>query len=128
MKVSDLKMYIIVRNDLDVSVGKAMVHSAHAVLSLYVHNQGNSQYKARIDEWFECYQTKIILGIKNESKLRELHDSVPEVMGREFPRAMVEDEGFYEVEKGTVICLAVGPMTKDETTKLGLNKLSLYKK
>lgn len=124
------KLYYLVRKDIVVSRGKLIVHAGHVTDTLFYHlidKQGNPDCNLyeRWSAWYhDNYQTKIVLGVKNETQLVKLSIKAAEL---DLPFVMIHDEGIYEVEPGTTIMGAVGPLNDEERIKLGLKRLSLYR-
>lgn len=101
-----------------------MVHIGHVFTKL-IYN--NSTYY-RIRKWVEKNQhTIIILKVKDLKELKDYYDRW-DSCGFNKAKVMVEDAGFYELEKGTIVMCGIGPLSKEEAKELHLNKLSLYKK
>lgn len=119
---SALKMYIVVRKDLNPSVGKLMIHAGHAITKI-LHDNKNDK---RIDEWIENYhQTKIVVSAQDLDALRTF---LVKTLSDQIPGAMVADAGFYELEKDTIVLVALGPLNEAEARWIGLKKLSLFKR
>ena len=123
-KVIKLKLYVLIRTDINVSIGKLLVHIGH-VFTKIIYN--NSTYW-RVRKWVEKDQHTII--ILKTKDLKELKDYYDRWDSGEFHKAkvMIEDTGFYELEKRTIIMCGIGPLSKEEAKELRLNKLSLYRK
>lgn len=117
-----MKLYILIRSDLDVSVGKLMVHVGH-ICTQIVYNYSTNRF---IKTWFDDFHRIIILSVKNLDELTKYYYKWWAKPNRS--SVMIKDAGFYEVPKGTILMCGIGPIFENEAKELGLNKLSLYKK
>ena len=116
-----IKLYILIRKDINVSVGKLMVHVGHVCTSLAFDYGDIYEY----EEWFDTgiTQTKIILSVKN---LQQLKKYIEKAKSLELPNEIIADTGFYEVDAGTII-LGCILCRESEAKEIGLKRLSLFK-
>lgn len=132
--MEDLRFYIVVRTDVEFSKGKMMVHTGHlcSKMASDVLFETHKEYEDYLDQ-FERYtnwygdgttQTKIVL---KEFGLEDIMYWYAKAIENHFLAYCIEDAGFYEVEKGTVLMVGIGPISKDEAREIGLDKLKLYK-
>lgn len=126
---SKKRFYILIRTDLNVSIGKLMVHVGHlcSTMSWYYLNTFN---KALFEDFIEWYiaseQTKILLKVKDLKELRDYWSTARLIHG--LKTFEVEDAGFTkEISKGTVLMMGIEPITKQKSIDLRLDKLELYK-
>lgn len=120
----NLKQYLLVSKKGNFSLGKYMVHAAHASL---VSSVNCGLFTDRFKDWYKegNQQIKIVLAVKNDEEIIGFHEKAIELG---FPAGLIKDAGYYEVEKGTIICCAIGPIYKKEAEQLKLDKLLLFKK
>ena len=122
--MSNLKLYILVRTDIDVSIGKLMVHVGHICTNI-AYGWKDWWF---IRDWIDRNQhTIIILKVKNLTEIRKYYNKWKKGFPNK-PAVMIRDAGFYEVEKGTILMCGIGPIYESEAKEIGLDKLSLYKK
>ena len=116
---SKTKQVIIMRKDLDLSVGKIAAQAAHASLSaILAMNKKPGTNKIEIDvgeeelEWFTERFTKVVLYVKSEQELLDVYEKAKEA-GLNVSRPIV-DAGFTELNEPTLTCIAIGPNYKDK--------------
>ena len=123
------KFYILIRTDLDVSVGKLMVHVGHLCSAMawhYLRVYDQNLFGNFIEWYISSQQTKILLKVRDLKELRDYWSTARLVYGLE--TFEVEDAGFTkEVKKGTILMMGIEPITKQTSIDLGLDKLELYK-
>lgn len=120
--MTGLKLYILVRDDLDVSIGKLMVHVGH-ICTKIVYYYSRNRF---IEVWMDDFHRIIILKVKNLDELKKYYYRWWDKHNRS--SVMIEDAGFYEVPKGTILMCGIGPIFENEAKNLGLKKLRLFKK
>ena len=119
------KMVIVVRKDLNMSIGKTSAQVAHATLGAYKLSMTKNNDK--VNNW-ENYsgQAKIVLSVENEKELFEIKDKADK---NGLITCLIHDAGRTEVSPNTATCCAIGPDTVqkiDEITgklKLILNNI-----
>ena len=112
--MSEVKMVIVCRKDLNCRKGKMMAQVAHAavnaVLNLGIFNASNCTITIPMDsiyEWFNGLSTKICVGVNSKEELLQIADKAKE---NGLPIALVEDAGRTEFHGvPTLTCLAIGP-------------------
>ena len=99
------KMVIIVRKDLNMSIGKTSAQVAHAVLGAY--KQSLTKNNNLVLNW-ENYsgQAKIVLGVDNENQLLEIKNKADH---SGLITCLIHDAGRTEVAPNTATCCAIGP-------------------
>lgn len=120
--MSEYKQVIVVRDDLEMSVGKIAGQVAHAAIAASNHMDCKQSV---FDAWYMHGkdQTKIILSINSEDKLMNLFAMA---VAMELPCALVYDKGKTELPPDTVTCLGIGPAKAEIIDKI-TGKLSLLK-
>ena len=98
-------MVIVVRKDLNMSIGKTSAQVAHAALGAYK----NSLIKNNnvVLNW-ENYsgQAKIVLGVDNEKQLLEIKNKAEQAG---LITCLIHDAGRTQVAPNTATCCAIGP-------------------
>lgn len=123
----ELRMYCLMRGDLDVPEGKLMVQSGHAFVSaLEMARKGhwvqpNVSEASRqlignaiVREYLEFSQPKIVLRAKNEAALRR---AAEECQQAGIAHYLVTDEGRTVFPEPTVTCVGLGPVVKSAVPK-----------
>lgn len=113
LKERELIEYIIINKSLDISPAKIAVHVGHAC-TIATINQFNQK---KFERWYDNgkNQKKIILSA-HEKDLEKLEEKF----------YSVRDNGFTEVEKGTLIAVSLGVMTRKEASSY-IKRLQLWK-
>ena len=101
------KMVIVVRKDLNMSIGKTSAQVAHAALGAYKLSLKNSSDKVANWENFSG-QAKIVLGVGNEKELLEIKEKADK---NGLITCLIHDAGRTEGSPNTVTCCAIGPDT-----------------
>ena len=99
------KMVIVVRKDLNLSIGKTSAQVAHAALGAYKLSLNKNADKVTNWENFSG-QAKIVLGVENEKQLFEIKDKADK---NGLITCLIHDAGRTEVSPNTATCCAIGP-------------------
>jgi len=107
------KVVLVVRKDLNMSMGKVASQCAHAAVGIYKRLSHSSP--ANLHKWEKNGQKKVVVSVDSEQELLKLEVAAVE---RSLPTTKVRDAGRTEVEQGTTTVLAVcGPSWQvDEVT------------
>ena len=100
----DYKMVIVMRKDLALSEGKAIVQGAHAAVSAAREAKKSNPKWHKL--WLEEGQKKVVVKVET---LDDLLDIERLAKAKGLPRHLVQDAGLTEVPPGTVTCLGIGP-------------------
>ncbi|GAU14241.1 hypothetical protein TSUD_308010 [Trifolium subterraneum] len=100
----DLKMVLVVRQDLKMRTGKIASQCAHAATGMYAELTRSDRSLLR--QWEQCGQPKIVVSCKNQQEMNKLMESA-ESIG--LPTFVVADAGRTQVSAGSKTVLAVGP-------------------
>ncbi len=116
----ELKLYVLLREDLNMSVGKAASQASHA--ALYSYLQADSGRRAAFDK--DGIGIKICLRAPNEDALHEWKQWADHL---ELPNFLVNDTGSNTHFRGvpTISALGIGPLTEEESRHL--RHLKLYR-
>ena len=99
------KMIIVVRKDLNMSVGKTSAQVAHAALGAY--KKSLSKNSDIVINWENFSgQAKIVLSVDNEKQLMEIKNKADQAG---LITCLIHDAGRTEVEPNTATCCAIGP-------------------
>lgn len=116
------KMTIVVRKDLNMSVGKIAAQVGHGVLEAY--KLASKTHTSYVQNWeFSSGTAKIVL---QANSLKELNSLKQLAISNNLPYAEIADAGRTEVEPGSITVLAVGPGPVDLIDKV-TGKLELLK-
>ena len=99
------KMVIIVRKDLNMSVGKISAQVAHAALGAYKNSLTKNNNIVLNWENFSG-QAKIVLGVDNEKQLLEIKNKAEQAG---LITCLIQDAGRTQVAPNTATCCAIGP-------------------
>lgn len=99
-----LKMAIVVRNDLRLTKGKIGAQCSHAAVIAFKQTLDEKQSLA--EKWMFCGQPKIVLRVDSLDELEELEKKAE---NHSVICAKVKDAGRTQISPGTVTCIALGP-------------------
>ncbi|XP_014499920.1 peptidyl-tRNA hydrolase 2, mitochondrial isoform X3 [Vigna radiata var. radiata] len=100
----ELKMVLVVRQDLKMKSGKIASQCAHAATGMYAELMQSDRSLLR--QWEQCGQPKIVVTCRNQQEMNKLKDAA-ESIG--LPTFVVADAGRTQVSAGSKTVLAVGP-------------------
>ncbi|GKV03444.1 hypothetical protein SLEP1_g15739 [Rubroshorea leprosula] len=103
----ELKMVLVVRQDLKMKSGKIASQCAHAATGMYAELMQSNRSLVR--KWEHCGQPKIVVTCKNQQEMNKLKEAA-ESIG--LPTFVVADAGRTQVLAGSKTVLAVGPGPK----------------
>ncbi|MFB6145116.1 MAG: peptidyl-tRNA hydrolase Pth2 [Candidatus Nanohaloarchaea archaeon] len=98
--MSGLKQAIVIREDLEISKGKAIAQACHASLGAY-----KKASKSERSEWESKGSKKVVL-YSGDSALEDL---LMQTKRNKIPAYLVKDAGRTELEPGTKTALGIGP-------------------
>jgi PTH2 family peptidyl-tRNA hydrolase len=105
----ELKMWLAVRTDLDMSLGKACAQAGHAFGHLHLLAQ--QQKPVVFKNYLENATPKITVRVDGESALLRVHN---EAQAAGITSYIVHDAGRSELEPNTATVCAFGPAYHDE--------------
>ncbi|KAL0327535.1 UNVERIFIED_CONTAM: Peptidyl-tRNA hydrolase 2, mitochondrial [Sesamum angustifolium] len=103
----ELKMVLVVRQDLKMGSGKIASQCAHAATGIY--SELMYSHRSLLRQWELCGQPKIVVTCKNQQEMNKLKDAA-ESIG--LPTFTVADAGRTQVSAGSKTVLAIGPGNK----------------
>jgi PTH2 family peptidyl-tRNA hydrolase len=104
------KQIIIIRKDLNLSLGKACAQASHASLGAY---KKSSSFTKKM--WSAEGEKKVVLKADNDVVLRQLEKKAQK---EKLPVYLVRDAGRTELKPGTVTALGIGPAREGKIDKI----------
>ena len=115
----DVKMVIIVRNDLNMSKGKIAAQVGHTVISTYQKSlKMDNKY---LKKWETFGQKKIVLKVESKEEIIKIYNQFKE---KNIPCSIIRDAGRTEIEPNTITVCSAGPWNSKEIDEV-TGKLSL---
>ncbi len=110
---SELKMVIVVRDDLGLSTGKLAAQVAHAAVScaLRAKTRANKLFL----RWLNEGQKKVVLRVRSIGELEALEQKARKT---KFVVEKITDAGLTEIPPGTVTCIGIGPGKEREIDRI----------
>ncbi|XP_020570872.1 peptidyl-tRNA hydrolase 2, mitochondrial [Phalaenopsis equestris] len=103
----ELKMVLVVRQDLKMGAGKIASQCAHAATGMYAELLQSNRSLLR--QWEQCGQPKIVVTCKNQQEMNRLKGTADQYG---LPTFIVADAGRTQVQAGSKTVLAIGPGKK----------------
>ncbi|XVF89170.1 hypothetical protein PTKIN_Ptkin19aG0108400 [Pterospermum kingtungense] len=100
----DLKMVLVVGQNLKMKSGKIASQCAHAATGMYAELMQSDRSLLR--QWEDCGQPKIVVTCKNQQEMNKLREAAENIG---LPTFVVADAGRTQVSAGSKTVLAVGP-------------------
>ncbi|KAK4560132.1 hypothetical protein RGQ29_009062 [Quercus rubra] len=104
----ELKMVLVVRQDLKMKSGKIASQCAHAATGMYAELM--QSHRSLLRQWEQCGQPKIVVTCKNQQEMNKLKEAADNIG---LPTFVVADAGRTQVLSGSKTVLAVGPGPKE---------------
>jgi PTH2 family peptidyl-tRNA hydrolase len=127
-KFLEPKQVLVVRKDLNMSVGKFGAQISHASLGALLEvfknykdetnelsifeaefNLNKPDEKA-INDWLTHRFTKIVVYVKSEQALKNVYEKAK---AANLPAVLIQDAGFTEFDEPTYTCVGIGPAIPD---------------
>ena len=109
----DIKLVIVVRNDLKLRKGKLAVQVAHAAVDCAFITWSNNRHL--FTDWYSSWQKKVVVKVDTLEDLLRL-EAIAEVEGLE--AMLVTDMGLTQLPPDTVTCLGIGPANSTQLAHL----------
>ncbi|KAJ6801687.1 putative peptidyl-tRNA hydrolase 2 [Iris pallida] len=103
----ELKMVLVVRQDLRMGLGKIASQCAHAATGMYSELLQSHRFLLR--QWEQYGQAKIVLSCKNQQEMNRLKEAADRCG---LPTFVVADAGRTQIQAGSRTVLAIGPGNK----------------
>jgi PTH2 family peptidyl-tRNA hydrolase len=100
----DLKMVLVVRNDLKMTKGKAAAQCCHACLGAY--ERAKVALPSVVKSWSAEGQPKITLKVDSEEELVQVYSKA---RAAKLPCYLVQDAGRTQIAAGSKTVVAIGP-------------------
>ncbi|WOL20536.1 putative peptidyl-tRNA hydrolase 2 isoform X2 [Canna indica] len=100
----ELKMVLVVRQDLKMGAGKIASQCAHAATGMYADLLQSNRSILR--QWEQYGQAKIVLSCKNQQEMNKLKEEADRCG---LPTFVVADAGRTQIKAGSKTVLAIGP-------------------
>lgn len=104
LNLKQIKMSIIVRQDIKLSKGKTAAQCSHA--SILCYEKCLKLNPIILKQWIKMGQPKVILRISDLNELEELYEKVKKT---NVIAELVKDAGRTEIAPGTITVLGLGP-------------------
>ncbi|KAL4604521.1 hypothetical protein ACB092_10G198600 [Castanea dentata] len=104
----ELKMVLVVRQDLKMKSGKIASQCAHAATGMYAELM--QSHRSLLRQWEQCGQPKIVVTCRNQQEMNKLMEAAENIG---LPTFVVADAGRTQVLSGSKTVLAVGPGPKE---------------
>ncbi|KAF0693676.1 Aste57867_15379 [Aphanomyces stellatus] len=108
-----LKMVLVIRTDLNMSVGKVGAQCGHATLGAY--KLAVKRTERTVASWEASGQAKIVLRVDSEADLLHL---ATQAQGAKLVHYIVVDAGRTEIAPDTKTVLAIGPAARSAIDKI----------
>lgn len=105
----EYKLVVVVRDDLEMSVGKLSAQVAHAAVTCAL--EAKAKKTKWFAEWYREGQRKVVLRVDGVEELRELKELAARA---KLPFALITDAGLTELPPNTTTCLGIGPAPSRE--------------
>ncbi|MFH1064836.1 MAG: peptidyl-tRNA hydrolase Pth2 [Candidatus Woesearchaeota archaeon] len=106
----DMKLVILVRQDLKLPKGKLAAQVAHAAVEATLKSSSS-----KIDEWRSQGQKKIVLKVPDEKTMLSY---VNQAKTEKLVAAVITDAGKTCIAPGTKTCVGIGPDNEDAIDKV----------
>ncbi|KAI7994230.1 hypothetical protein LOK49_LG11G01758 [Camellia lanceoleosa] len=116
----ELKMVLVVRQDLKMGAGKIASQCAHAATGMY--SELMQSQRSLLRQWELCGQPKIVVTCKNQQEMNKLKEAAENIG---LPTFVVADAGRTQVSAGSKTVLAIGPGSKASVDSI-TRKLRLH--
>ncbi len=110
-KTEEPKQVLVMRRDIDMSLGKQIAQGSHASLGAYFKSQEMDPVSQAAIEWRENRFTKVVVGVKSLIKLRNVYEAA---QAAGLPCVLIKDAGFTEFAEPTITCVGIGPAYPEE--------------
>ena len=117
----ELRLYCLVRTDIEIPVGKLTAQTGHAYCTV-IFNAIRDGDRDQVQKYFDNDQPKITLRAKNLASIERAARECKEAGINHF---VVTDAGRTVFNEPTVTCMGIGPVQKGELPKF-VQRMQLY--
>ena len=115
----EYKQAILLRKDLNLSKGKAIVQGAHASVEAFAiagrRGAAGPGRRSEVDEWLREGMKKVVLEVANE---KELVRHFQKAKDSGLPASLITDAGLTQIPPGTKTAVGVGPGKNEDIDKI----------
>ena len=111
--VSEVKMVIAFRKDIDLGKGKIAAQVAHAAVSCAL--QAEKHDKKHFREWTRSGQKKVVIRVNDIETIYVLKNRADQAG---IINSLITDAGLTQIPPGTVTCLGMGPYESDKLDEI----------
>ena len=109
----EFKLVVVVRDDLNMKVGKLAAQVAHAAVTCAL--EAKAKKTKWFSEWYKEGQRKVVLRAADLEELRTLNDKAARAG---LPHVLITDAGLTELPPNTTTCLGIGPAPENEIDRI----------
>lgn len=110
-----VKMVFVVRDDLDMSLGKVASQVVHANTSLIMNRLDAPIWWERYDTWDQTGRKTVTLAANDEDTLVRIVNKCQQM---KVPHVTIRDAGLTQVEEGTFTVVGIGPLDEQTAKKI----------
>jgi len=107
------KQAILLRKDLNLTKGKAIVQGAHASVEAFMRAQRDPESCAEI--WLHEGMKKVVLEVANEKELIKYFQKAKD---SGLPASLITDAGLTQIPPGTKTAVGIGPGKNEDIDKI----------
>jgi len=114
------KQAILIRKDLNLTKGKAIVQGAHASVEAFVKVKGRGGSgapgrRSEADEWLHEGMKKVVLEVADENELIKYFQKAKD---SGLPASLITDAGLTQIPPGTKTAVGIGPGKSEDINKI----------
>lgn len=111
--VSEMKMVIAFRKDIDLGKGKIAAQVAHAAVTCALHAEKHD--RKHFKEWTRTGQKKVVIRVNDIDTIYLLKERA-DMSG--ITNSLITDAGLTQIPPGTVTCLGIGPFDGEKLDEI----------
>lgn len=117
--MNDIKMIIVMRNDLNMRKGKMAAQAAHCASAFLIDKlERNVPFNAIERQWIQTGAKKICVRVDSEDDLIKVYNEAIDAGLRAY---LITDMGLTEFNGPTKICIGIGPDYANKIDPITLN-------
>jgi PTH2 family peptidyl-tRNA hydrolase len=106
----DMKLVILVRQDLKLPKGKLAAQAAHAAVEAVLNSS-----KSKVEPWRDQGQKKVVLKVADEKEMLKYQNAAK---AEGLVASLITDAGRTVIAPGTKTCVGIGPDSEDKIDKV----------